>query len=145
MHGLVTPAPIAWRPETVGWLILLSWFLAISIIGAWYLFRRRRRNRYRRDALKMLKAINHQQDLEPAESAQRIAALLKRTALAAYPREQVASLYGADWSRFLIESTNHDSQIVAAAEMFGTAAYRADADGRKLSGPARRWIRLHRA
>jgi len=145
MHGLVMPDPVSLRPETPGWLILSVWLLAVLILAARYLLQRRRLNRYRREALLVLKTIEAESDLCPVESAQRIAALLKRTALAAYPRQQVASLSGEDWAQFLRESANNDRQIAAAAETLATAAYRPDADGRELSAPARRWIRLHRA
>ena len=145
MHGLVMPDPVPLLPETPGWLILSGWLLAVSILAARYLTKRRRASRYRREALAVLKTIEGQSDLSPAESGQRIAALLKRTALAAYPRQQVASLTGTDWAQFLKESTRNDQQVADAAEMLAAAAYWPDADGRELSAPVRRWIRLHRA
>jgi hypothetical protein len=145
MHGLVMPDPVPLLPVTPGWLILSGWLLAVSILAARYLSGLRRVNRYRREALAVLKTIDGESDLSPAESAQRIAALLKRTALAAYPRQQVASLTGTDWAQFLKESTRNDQQVADAAELLAAAAYRPDADGRELSAPARRWIRLHRA
>ena len=145
MHGLVMPDPVSLLPMTPGWWTLAGWLLAVSTLTARHIFKRRRRNRYRREALKLLDAIERETDLTPFESAQRISALLKRTALAAYPRQQVASLSGKKWASFLVESTNKDSQISAAADMLASAAYRPDADGSLLSDPARRWIRLHRA
>lgn len=145
MHGLVMPEPVAWLPETPGWWIVLGWLFAVMLLAGWQLVKRRRRNRYRRDALTELRSIAAQPELGPAESAQRIAALLKRTALVAYPREDVAALYGGDWAEFLKESAGDDRQIADAAEVLSAAAYRPDADGSVLTGPARRWIRLHRA
>ena len=85
MHELVMPEPVAWLPQTPGWWIVLGWMLAVLLLLAWQFARRRRRNRYRRDALAKLKAVSATSELGPAESAQHIAALLKRTALAAYP------------------------------------------------------------
>ena len=96
-------------------------------------------------ALAELDAITVRQDIEPAESAQHIAALLKRTALVAYPRADVAALYGKDWAKFLSESADNDAQIIEAADMLATAAYRPDADPAAMAQPARRWIRRHRA
>jgi len=145
MHGLVMPDPVSLMPVTPGWLVLGGWLLAVLIIALRYLIRLRRLNRYRREALVILKTIENDSELGPVESAQRIAALIKRTALAAYPRQQVASLSGKDWAQFLKESANNDRQIADAAETLAAAAYRPDADGRELSAPARRWIRLHRA
>jgi hypothetical protein len=145
LHGIVMPDPVPLRPMTPGWLILAGWLLAVLILGARYLIRLRRLNRYRREALAVLKTIEGERDLSPVESAQQIAALLKRTALAAYPRQQVASLSGKEWAQFLRESANNDRQIADAAASLAAASYRPDADGRELSAPARRWIRLHRA
>jgi predicted negative regulator of RcsB-dependent stress response len=145
MHDLVVPDPVPWLPQTPGWWIVLGWLVAVVILAAWQIVRRRRRNRYRRDALAELKTIVSQPDIDSAQAAQRIAAVLKRTALAAYPRADVASLYGADWARFLTESAGNDAQIANAAEDLAAAAYRPGADPHKLSRPARRWIRLHRA
>ena len=145
MHGLVMPDPVTWLPITSGWWILFAWLLAVLTIVVWYGLMRRRRNRYRRAALAALKSIDSEPELGPFEMAQRIALLLKRTALAAYPRSQVASLSGSEWAEFLIASANEDRQIAEAAELLAAAAYRPDADGRVLSAPARRWIRKHRA
>ena len=145
MHELVMPEPVAWLPQTPGWWIVLGWLIAVLFLLAWQFARRRRRNRYRRDALAELKAIAAQTELGPAESAQHVAALLKRTALAAYSREDVAALYGRDWAQFLRESSGNDPQVADAADMLAAAAYRPDADGADLTRPASRWIRLHRA
>ncbi|NCF72870.1 MAG: DUF4381 family protein [Gammaproteobacteria bacterium] len=145
MHGLVMPDAVTGLPITSGWWIVLAWLLAVLTIVVWYGLLRRRRNRYRRAALAALKSIDSEPELGPFEMAQRIALLLKRTALAAYPRSQVASLSGSEWAEFLIASTNEDRQIAQAAERLAGAAYRPDADGRLLSAPARRWIRKHRA
>lgn len=145
MHGLVMPEPVAWLPQTQGWWIVTGWLLAVLVLAGWHLARRRRRNRYRRRALAELRAIEAQPQIDAADAAQRIAALLKRTALVAYPRKQVAALYGSEWARFLRESAKDDRQVADAADMLAAAAYRPDADGVALCKPARRWIRLHRA
>lgn len=145
MHGLVMPDPIDRFTMTPGWWVLLGWLIALLLLAGWYVLKRRRRNRYRREALAVLSSIDRQRNLDPTESAQKIAALIKRTALAAYPRLEVAALSGGEWAQFLIKSSNGDRKIADAAEKLAAASYRPDADGRTLSGPARRWIRLHRA
>ena len=66
----------------VGAACLVAAGLAAAAIA-----RRHRRNAYRREALR---------ELEEADAAD-ISAILKRTALVAFPREQVASLSGAAW------------------------------------------------
>jgi hypothetical protein len=142
MHDLVMPEAVPWLPQTPGWWIVLGWLVAVLLLAIWRIVRRRRRNHYRREALAELKAI----DLESGtEAAQHIASVLKRTALVAYRRSDVAGLYGTEWARFLTESAGNDRQVADAAEALAAAAYRPGADPKVLSGPARRWVRLHRA
>lgn len=145
MHELVIPEPEPWIPQTPGWWVLLGWALAVTMLVVVAIVRRRRRNRYRREALASLDAIATHPQLSAAESAQSIAEVIKRTALVAYPRARVASLYGSAWARFLCESAGNDKQVSKAAESLAAAAYRADADGHLLLQPARRWVRVHRA
>lgn len=144
MHELALPEPVSWIPQTPGWWVLLAWLLAMAAFGAWQIGAYRHRNRYRREALRRLAMIESQAGRRPGTAAQ-IAGLLKRTALVAYPRRQVANLYGADWAQFLCQSANDDAQVVAAAHNLAMAAYQPDVDGAALCQPARRWIQLHRA
>ena len=145
MHDLVMPEAVPWLPQTPGWWIVLAWFVAVALLAAWQIVKRRRRNRYRRDALAELRAIASQPDIDAARDAQRIATVLKRTALVAYPRADVAGLYGKEWARFLTESAGNDPEIASAAGDLAAAVYRKDADPGSLAGPARRWFRRHRA
>ena len=145
MHELVVPEAVPWLPQTQGWWVLFGWALAVAALVIAAMVRRRRRNRYRREALASLDAIAAHPQLGAPESAQQVAEVIKRTALAAYPRTRVASLHGKDWARFLSESSGNDKQVEEAAEFLASAAYRPDADGRSLLPPARRWVRVHRA
>jgi hypothetical protein len=145
MHGLEQPAPVPLLPQAPGWWIVAGWLLAVLVLAALQFARWRRRNRYRRAALAEINSLAARQDMQPAESAQRIATVLKRTALVAYPRAEIASLHGAAWAQFLVESAGNDSQVAAAADLLASAAYRPDANPDALRGPASRWIRLHRA
>ena len=81
----------------------------------------------------------------PAVAAQRVAALLKRTALVAYPRAEIAGLYGGEWAAFLCRSARNEPIVERAAAELANAAYVPDADGRRLIEPARRWIEVHDA
>jgi hypothetical protein len=144
MHEVVTPEPVSWLPQTVGWWVVAGWLSALVLLGALHGYLKWRRNRYRRDALAELRAIEQQSPIDNV-SARSIAELLKRTALAAYPREQVAPLYGAEWAGFLRESAGDDEIVTAEAERLATMAYRPDSDVSTLIRPARRWIEVHRA
>lgn len=144
MHDLVRPEPIAWTPQTVGWAVVVLWLLAVVLLVTWHRIQVWRRNRYRREALAELRRIRAQQDLDPQSLASQVAGLLKRTALAAYPRNEVADLYGSAWAEFLCESSANDKLVNDNAEALGSAAYRRDSNGAELLAPARRWIKVHR-
>lgn len=143
LHPPVTPEPVPWLPQTVGWQVVGAWALAVSILFAVHAWRRWVRNRYRREALDQLHTIaSHSHD--PSAPGE-IALLLKRTALAVYPRAKVANLYGTDWADFLIESSHRDHKVRKAAPDLASAAYRDDINASRLIKPARRWIKVHRA
>ncbi len=138
----VVPDPVSFLPQTKGWWVVLAWLAAVSLVLAWGGIRRWQRNRYRREALRTLRAIEQASD---ESTAGQIATLLRQTALAAYPRSEVASLYGNEWAEFLKSSSRNDRLVKKSASDLASAAYRADADTSLLVKPARRWIQVHRA
>lgn len=143
LHQPVEAVPIPWLPQTVGWQIVGLWALVVAVLLAVHARRRWVRNRYRREALDQLAGIAKSGD--DVDVPGQIALLLKRTALAVYPRAQVASLWGNEWARFLIESSKGDRRVERSARDLAAAAYRDDLVGADLIKPARRWIRVHRA
>ena len=99
------------------------------------------RMRYRRVALRTLRQI---QERGPGpQAAAELAVLLKKTALAAWPRTRVASLSGDDWSNFLV----HTGASKTAAQRLSAAAYSDltsdPAAHNRLCEEAARWIRGH--
>ena len=103
LHDIVTPAPVSWLPPAPGCyalslsvLLLLAWF-SVNKYQAW------QRDGYRREALAQLRRL----EKGLADSTQyqqllpQLPQLVKRTAIAAYGRVQVASLSGTDWLMFL--------------------------------------------
>ena len=144
MLDLAEPAPAAWAPQTVGWLVAALWLVAVMLVVSRYTYVSWRRNRYRRAALAELETIEARAHRgKPAAAL--LAALLKRTALVAYPRREVAALYGAEWARFLRESAGHSRSVEKSADDLAAVAYRRDPDVAVLIQPARRWIEAHRA
>jgi hypothetical protein len=138
MHDLVEPERVALWPVTPGWWIVAAWLLAVLGLLGWRARQRWVANRYRREALAQL-------DAGAARSAAELAALLRRTALAVYPRETVAGLHGDAWARFLVDTAGGDASVAAAAPELVRAPYGGNVDVAPLLAPARRWIELHRA
>lgn len=103
LQELPLPAPVSWAPQTVGWAAVGILLLAAVLWGAWAGWRHYRKQRYRRAALVELDGI----EASLTDTARRRAALaaiprlIKRTSLAAAPREQVAALTGNEWLAFL--------------------------------------------
>lgn len=141
MHPIVMPEPVSRLPATDGWWVLLGWIAAVTLLAAVKGVRRWRRDAYRREALQLIDQV----DPAAENAAAAIAAIVKRTALAVYPREEVASRYGAAWAEFLVQSANDDAEVARAAGQIAAAAYRPGIADAELRGPARRWIRIHRA
>jgi hypothetical protein len=108
LNDIVLPATVGWWPLATGWYFLFGLLL---IAFAWFGYRSLHRwmnNRYRRAALHKLQLLadqihaSEERDAEKRDAKLRqIPILLKRTALSAYPRSQVASLTGKDWFHFL--------------------------------------------
>ena len=138
LHDYYQPIQPAWVPQTIGWYVLFV-FLALFLL--WLLFRAIHRwfaNRYRREALRELATATPDQ----------FSALLKRTALAVWPREQVASLSGNDWLTFLNEAAKTESFLTmpgSQIEEFALHQNSASLDEEQaLRDIAVQWIRRHR-
>lgn len=129
------PVPVAWTPQTAGWIWLaVAVVIAIVLVASW-LIQRHRKNAYRREALHELNAVSG--------NAAAISKLIRRSALAGFPREDVASLHGEDWLSFLAETYPGPALQGKTAETLLTAPYRdVPADG-DLVDFARDWISRH--
>ena len=126
---LVPGPPPLWPPAPELWLLLafLSFALAI-LLYQWG--RSRRQNAYRRAGLALL---------DGAGTAHEVAVILKRVALAAFPREQVASLVGDDWTAFLCQTCS-GANFSPLAQVALDA--KASDELKRLAGA---WISRHRA
>jgi len=106
LHDIVVPTTISWLPPAPGWYALGVTVLLFLLWGAIVGYRRWLRNGYRREALAELARIEN--DLAGGKDIHRLLPrlpeLLKRTAIAAYGRGEVASLYGDSWLEFLDRS-----------------------------------------
>ena len=130
LHDIMVPAPPPlWPPAPGVWVLLISGLAVLAALALWW-WRARQRNAYRRAGLALL---------EHAGSVREIHIVLKRVALAVWPRPEVASLYGKDWSAFLDASCRRTH--------FGSLDVSPDEaePSRDLRRHARRWINHHRA
>jgi len=95
LHDLVMPPPEPWWPLTPGWMIVLAVLLLVLLAVLLRAFFRWQADRYRREAIQLLD--------DPSFPDSSLPELVKRVAVTAWPREEVAKLT----DRPLLEFLNH--------------------------------------
>lgn len=141
LKELPLPEPVSWFALTPGTLLLAGIVLALLGLFAWRRWRAWQRNRYRRDALAELSAME--------DSLTELPTVLRRTALIAFPRIEVASLRGGDWVKWLNEKGARFENSDAA--WLDRLPYDPDPGdltpdvARRLRSTSSAWVRDHRA
>ncbi|MEM9393129.1 MAG: DUF4381 domain-containing protein [Pseudomonadota bacterium] len=138
LEPVPAPPPISMVPQTQGWI----WLGLFALFLAFRMARRAQRNHaanaYRRAALKELVDVGD----DPA----RISGILRRAALEAFPRADVAGLSGSNWLDFLDNSFPGSGFRSGPGEVLSVAPYRDSPEPVfGLNALAREWIRQHRA
>jgi hypothetical protein len=153
LHDVLGPSSTPWWPPAPAWYWLLGAcalaLLVLFVLGV----RHWLRNRYRHEALAELA------QWEPllADTARRaaalaaLAALLKRTAISAWPRETVASLTGAEWQVFLDRAGGADFFCEGGGALLELAAYdprgaveMKEGEIREIAAQVKHWLTQHR-
>jgi hypothetical protein len=127
------PDSIPLTPQTAGWWLFGALAIVVLAIGVFTAWRRWKAGAYRRAALDELASTG--------DDPERMAGVLRRTALAAFPRRDVASVAGAEWASFL--SATGTFPEAAGADLV-SAPYRQGTDAKELKQAAEAWIRTHR-
>lgn len=139
LHDFYQPPPPSWRPQTVGSYVTLSILAILLIALATFLWHRWRTNRYRREALHELANTD----------VRHISELLKRTALSAWPRSDVAALTGSAWLNFLnasVKQAPFDSTAAGQLEAITcSTAEPSQEDELAIRRAASVWIKHHTA
>jgi hypothetical protein len=143
---VLAPAAISWLPAAPGWRWLGLALLLLAGWRAWLALKKWHRNRYRREALQQLDKLAREQG---DSLLQALSALLKATALQAYPRTEVAGLSGSRWLAWLEDKCEGAAFSPGSAKLLAEAVYRgpgnaAAGDYRQLLLEARHWILSHR-
>lgn len=151
LHDIVVPDGVdLWWPPAIGWYVLAGLVVILAAWGLWRIRQRRRAVRYRVEALAELRALRRHKS-DPRAAAADLLVLLKRTALAAYPREQVAGLSGEPWWGFLDLSGGRPDFANGLGDLAEQLVYAQQGgeaiparDLRRLYQSAEHWIRRHR-
>ena len=145
LKELALPEPVSWFPATAGWLVVGAVLLAILGVLVWWRWRAWQRERYRREALARIDAMRGS-----AEGLAPLPLVLRATALAAFPRTEVAGLRGGAWVAWLNENGGRFDP--ADAENLDRLPYDPRAasdlapdDAVRLVDASRAWVKGHRA
>ena len=124
------PSTVSWWPPAPGWWILVLLFILLTVLFAWWLYLRYERGRPRIEALHILKnlQVKHDKSPDPLTTLRTLSKLLRRTALSFYQQEEVASLQGEDWLKFLDKTGKTSEFTLGAGKIFGTNLYQPEPD-----------------
>jgi hypothetical protein len=146
------PDPIQWWPPAPGWWISAAVLLAVLLWVAGVRWRRhRRRGAAARSALRELAALREtaRTDGDTRAFVAALSRLLRRLALARFPREQVAGLTGDAWLAFLDATGGGEGFRRGPGRALADLAYGATRDGDPPPNPdalaelAETWIRAN--
>ncbi len=144
LRAIHLPDPIGWWPLAPGWYLLAFCLMMGLVALLMWLHRCYSNGQAKREALRLLSA--YQQQYRPHINTQltsaRLSELLKRVALAYYPRTKVAGLRGDEWIAFLDEtSINMDFSLVRIALLELPYHATKEHDLNVLFSMARTWIK----
>jgi hypothetical protein len=153
LHDIVPPPAVPWWPLATAWYWVLGLLCITALVLLLRAFLRWQRNCYRREAL--AEFAQHEAALRDASqrggALAALAELLKRTAVTAFPREDVASLTGAAWEGFLNNTIREKAFAQGNSSLLEAAAYdprnvsKVDEDkARELVHQVEAWIAHHR-
>lgn len=145
LRDITEPAPVSMWPETPAWAVLgLLTALGLAF-GLRAFLRHRAATAYRRAAQAELAGLSAALGAGSAPALARLDILLRRTALTAFPRAEVAALTGSEWIGFLDRTGGafapHADAMLAAPYAPRPPRF----DGPGVRAAARDWIRHHHA
>ncbi len=144
LHAYHLPDPVSWWPPAPGWWLLALLVVAGSAIGLWLFMLRRRRRAALRSAQTALRALKaeHDADGDDLKLIRGLSRLLRRFALARFPRTMVAGLTGDAWLGFLDRHTRDNAFTHGVGRSLVEAPYRPQAELpiSELSALVEQWI-----
>jgi len=141
------PEAAGWWPLAWGWWLLFAIIFMVMAFLCYRWLRHVRRNRYRRLAAREAAALyqQYQQDNNAQSYLRQVNQLLRRTALAAYPRSSVARLSGQAWLSWLDSRMLTPLFMGSPGEVLLSGPYQisADIDPKYIHQLATQWIKKH--
>ncbi len=149
LEPISPPEAVSFWPPQPGWYVVIALLLVLILFGIYRYIQYKRRNAYRKRALMELAK------LESAPISHSLVSdlnhLLKATALAGYPRNQVADLTGRAWLEFLDHTAEGTSFTEEPNTILGDVSFSkkefihlSDDQWKVLVSNTALWIRKHR-
>lgn len=148
MTNLVQPLPpeaVPWWPPAPGWYVLMVLIIVGLLWMGWRVVRRWRANAYRREAARLVDCVADRGTLDELPE------IVKRAALLAFPRSEVASLSGDEWLGFLDGTLGSTGFTTGSGRLFADLAFSRDGgsgltqeESQTLINLAKRWVNGHR-
>lgn len=139
LEPVPAPEPISLFPQTPFW----GWLALLLLIGVAYVsyrgWRKWRARAYRRAALAEI--------AQAGDDPIKLARILRRTALCAFPRREVASLHGEQWLAFLNEHYPGNKFAGEIGQTLDNAPYQPNTNSGSAPGLAKlvaEWVRTHK-
>jgi len=122
------PDSPSWWPPAPGWWALLVILIVAGLFFAWWFARRRSRGAAARQVLRELAGLRERADRdgESPDLLRELSRLLRRFAIAIYPRQDVAALTGDAWLQFLDRHGGAGSFQQGPGRQLAEAPYRAE-------------------
>ena len=147
LRDIHLPGAVVFWPPAPGWWLILGGLLALAL-GV-HLHLRARRRSLKRAAVRELDGIeaSFRSNGDVARLALSLATLVRRVAIARFPKRDVASLHGRDWSRFLVRTSGDRGLTVDLVHDLALAVYAGpsvEPEGSRVEAwttAARNWIR----
>lgn len=143
------PEPISWIPQTIGWhvvLLFILYFVTKKVVREYLKYKR---NAYRREAMSWLSSLAAKPSSNQLAQMGQLPALLRKTAIIASGREEVASLTGKEWENWLDKRCTKTSFANDCKGLINKLAYTdgsevSKTDTEKLQKHIGLWVKHHR-
>lgn len=151
LDDIILPDPVSFFwPPAIGWWLLLALLIVVIVLTAIAVQRYRKKWGYRKAGLTLLKQQYQQWQqseraaLDNNQACQGMLIALKRTALSAYPQQQIKALHGQAWVELLTRHIKGDIDQ-ALVEAICEQQYRPDTniDIDSLYRHCQHWIKHH--
>ena len=145
LHDIILPAPVSIWPPAPGWYFVMGLAAVLACWAGCKAWRRWRANAYRRAALAEWNAT-----VAAGKRPQRVENIIKRAALHAWPRGEVAALTGEDWRQFLVTTGGDGFRDDETWALFESLCYDASVEGidpsalQSVADAGRTWLAVHR-